>query len=276
MQNAPDGNGTLFRGDMYQVPIMGRLGGVTGQRIWETNLVAQYTPGTRLVLGDGRVFRYAKASNIITRSDFGERFWGLSSDGIEDSTSQAQAVGDTSIVLPTTTAFTKDELRGGYVMIHIAAHFQNRGILGNDAMSGNFITIYLSEPLTVAVGASQYTEVYPNPYNNVRDTFSMGDPNGRYSSVAGIPFIITSVANSYLWIQTWGPVFVNPHGALGVTTISDVRVVVFDMEGGISYDQDVRGFLADSVSQHQRAGFIINNQTDSIAGSPVIMLQISP
>ncbi|GAH44657.1 unnamed protein product, partial [marine sediment metagenome] len=35
IRNAPDGNGTLFRGDVYQVPIKGLLGGTTGQRIWE-------------------------------------------------------------------------------------------------------------------------------------------------------------------------------------------------------------------------------------------------
>lgn len=276
VRNAPDGNGTLFRGDMYQVPMEGKLGGTTGQRIWETNTVAQYTPGTRLVLGDGRVFKYAKASNIITRCDFGVKFWGLSSDGIEDNTSQAQVVGDTSIVLPTTTAFTKDELRGGYVMIHIAAHFQNRGIIGNDAMSGNFITIYLSEPLTVAVGAAQYTEVYPNPYANVRDTYSMGDPSGRFSSVAGVPFVITTVANTYIWIQTWGPIFINPHSDLGSDPVTDIRMVVFNFEGGIAYDHEVRGFSADSESHHQYAGFIINRQTDSVSGPPMIMLQISP
>jgi len=276
-RNAPDGNGTLFRGDMYQVPMNGLLGGATGQRIWETNLVAQYSLGTRLVLGDGRVFRYAKASNIVTRSDFGVKFWALSSDGIEANTSQAQVVGDTSITLPTATAFAKDALRGGYVMIHIGAHFQNRGILGNDAMVGGSITIYLSEPLTVAVGAAQYTEVYPNPYSNVYCHYAAGGhPAGAFSSVAGVPFVITTVANTYIWIQTWGPLFINPYDHIGSDPDADMRIAVFDHEGAIAYDHEAKGFAADSASHHQHAGFIINRQTDSASGPPLLMLQISP
>lgn len=276
IRNAPDGNGTLFRGDMYQVPIEGKLGGTTGQRIWETNLVAQYTPGTRLVLGDGRVFKYAKATGIITRSDFGVKFWALSSEGVEGNVRYARAVGDTSIILNTSNTFTKDQLRGGYVMIHIGTHFQNRGISGNEVTSGGYTTIYLSEPLTVAVDAAQYTEVYPNPYDSVREAYLIAIGVAGFASVAGVPFVITTVANTYLWIQTWGPIWVNPYGDVGSDPANHNREVVFDFEGHIAYKFAARGYSADTTDQLQHAGFIINRQTDAISGPPLIMLQISP
>ncbi|GAJ22389.1 unnamed protein product, partial [marine sediment metagenome] len=56
----------------------------------------------------------------------------------------------------------------------------------------------------------------------------------------------------------------------------DDRTVVFDHEGAISYESEVKGH-ANSV-KHQVAGFIINRQTNESKGSgpPLIMLQISP
>ncbi len=274
IRNAPDGNGTLFRGDIYQVPIKGLLGGTTGQRIWETNLVAQYSLGTRLITEDGRVFRYAKATNIVSVKHFGLKFWNQIGDGIAANAGGSSAIGDYTVTLTGTA--TKDEYKGGYLIV-FSSPVQFRAIVGNTATSGTTFVVTLAEPLTVAVtGASTYCEALQSPYANVRLTAgpSGGQSGNEWSSVAGLPYTITSVADSYLWIQTWGPVWINPAGVslndAGVAV--NERQLVFDFEGSVIVVGDA---TATTVSM-QHAGFIIDRNYESTSGPPLVMLQISP
>lgn len=278
IRNAPDGNGTLFRGDIYQVPINGLLGGTTGQRVWETNLAAQYSVGTRLITEDGRVFRYAKASNIISVRHFGLKFWGQIGDGIAAVAGGASAVGDYTVTLTGTA--TKDEYTGGYLSMWSSPH-QFRTILKNTATSGTTFIVTLAEPLTVAVvNASTWCEALQSPYANVRLTAgpSGGDSGNDYSSVAGIPFTITAAVNTYLWIQTWGPIIINPHGSslqdAGIT--GGERKLVFDVEGSVTIEDDAAHGPGADGDEHQIAGFIIDRTASGTSGPPLIMLTISP
>lgn len=278
IRNAPDGNGTLFRGDMYQVPMAGALGGTTGHRIWEQNLVAQYAVGTRMVLEDGRVFRYAKATNTITDNKHGLKFWNQIGDGITyTAVLVAKSVGDKTVQVDSgkgSGGLAKDALVGGYLMLHTHAatkyqHF--RGILGNTLADSNGYTIITVDmPWNVALTTSHGVEVCLNPYSSVqlRDG-SSGHTGSATSSVAGFPYAVTSVANKYIWIQTWGPIWCNPHGTYCKGGTSDVRQVVFDREGSISEQSQT---VAGDIHTEQIAGFIINRG----AGPPLVMLQISP
>jgi len=279
IRNAPDGNGTLFRGDIYQVPMRGLLGGTTGQRIWETSLTAKYSPGTRLITEDGRVFRYAKASNIVNVRHFGLKFWRQIGDGIAASAGGSSAVGDYTVTL-TGTGVTKDEYMGGYITI-FSTPVQARYIVSNTATSGTTFVVTLAEPLTTAVTrASTYCEALQCPYANVRLTAgpSGGDSGNDYSSVAGIPFITTSAANTYLWIQTWGPIWINPHGSslqdAGIT--GGERRLVFDVEGSVCIEDDVAHGPGADGDEHQIAGFIIDRSASGTSGPPLVMLTISP
>jgi len=259
----------------------GLLPGRPVQGLYEVSATQNYLIGTRRISPEnGRVYRYAKASNIITSCKFGVKFWALSSDGIEADLAQAQDAEDKSILIEDATVpVAKDELRGGSVIIHVADGLeQQRAISGNTVASEGLITIYLCEPLTADVASGTYTEVYPNPYANVYSAYLVGGhPAGAFSSVAGMPNVITAAANRYLWIQTWGPIWINPYGVAGNNPVADVREVVFDHEGAISYESEVKGLVHDgSVSKHQVAGFVINRQTETASGPPLIMLQISP
>ena len=207
------------------------------------------------------------------------KFWALSSDGIEANLSQGQEAEDKSILIEDATIpVAKDELRGGSVIIHVAGGLeQQRVIVGNTVASEGNITIYLRDPLTADVASGTYTEVYPNPYANVYSGYMVGGhPVGGLSSVAGMPNVITAAANRYLWIQTWGPIWINPYGAVGNTPVADTREVVFDHEGAISYESEVKGIGTAFATKHQVAGFIINRQATGVSGPPLIMLQISP
>ena len=277
IRNAPDGNGTLFRGDIYQVPMNGLLGGTTGQRIWEVNTVAQYSVGTRLVTEDGRVFRYAKASNIVSVRHFGLKFWRQIGDGIATTVASTQAVGDTTFKIADGTA-AKDDYVGGYVTF-FSTPVQARYILGNTVSDGTYITVTLAEPLTAVItSGSTYTEVLHNPYSDVRLTAgpSGGDSGTDWTSVAGIPYMITTVANTYLWIQTWGPCWVNPHGASLATVTNGERKLVFDCEGSVCVEDDVAHGPGANTDEHQIAGFIIDRNASGSSGPPLVMLTISP
>jgi len=270
--------GSIVRGNVIYAPFGGSAG--TGaQSLHQASTTKKYDIGARLVTGDGRVFRYAKASNIVSVRHFGLKFWGQIGDGLATTVAQSEAVGATTFTIADAGA-TVDEYRGGYVTF-FSTPVQTRGILGNTVSDGTYTTITLDEPLTTAItAASTYTEVLQSPYSNVRLTAgpSGGDSGNDYSSVAGIPAITTSAANSYLWIQTWGPIWINPHGSslqdAGIT--GGERRLVFDVEGSICIEDDVaHGPGADS-DEHQIAGFIIDRSAASTSGPPLVMLQISP
>ncbi len=248
----------------------------TMQGLYEQSATKICELGTRRVTWDGRVFRYAKASNIITRTQFGVKFWALQSEGIEANLSQGQDSGDESILIAGTN-IAENELVGGYVIIHTTSG-KFRCITANTAIVGaGNITITLDGSLDEDVANATYTEVYPNPYAKVYCHYSAGGhPAGSFSSVAGMPNVVTPAANRYLWIQTWGPIFINPYGNVGSNPAHDNRELVFDHEGAVAYRFAAKGYGAGSTDEYQCAGFVINRQTDSVAGPPLVMLQISP
>ena len=236
--------------------------------------------GDRVVLPDSRVFRYANAGNIISHCKYGVKFWKQIGDGVAAVLAQGQSVGDREITIAA-AGVVADEFRGGYVMIHVGTHQQFRGVLGNTATNAaGTITVYLDAELTVAVTVAHYTEILHNPYSEVRIACAEAGGSGNdYSSVAGIPNVITAVANEYLWLQTWGPIWINSHGSslqdAGIT--GGERKLVFDCEGSVCVVDDVaHGPCGAGGDEQQLAGFIIDRSAAGTSGPPLVMLQISP
>lgn len=235
--------------------------------------------GTRRVRWDGRVFRYGKATNIVSVRHFGLKFYGQIADGASANIAAASAIGATTITI-TKAGVVANEYRGGYVTM-FTTPVQSRGIVSNLATNGGVVVLTLDEPLTTAlVAASTFTEALPNPYGNLRLTAgpSGGMSGNDYSSVAGIPCAITTVADYFLWIQTWGPIWINPHGSslqnAGIT--GSERKVVFDCEGSITLEDDAAHGPCAGGEDMQHAGFIIDRSAAGVSGPPLIMLQISP
>ena len=269
IQNSRKGiRGSIASGNFLQQSLNGMV-----SEVYERDTTAKYAIGTRLVAGDGRVFRYAKAA-AACKSKYGAK--NLCEEAISyTAATLAQAVGDTTIqctVAATDGAagdgvIAVNELVGGYVVIYDAtdAIRQQRGIIANTAAATSSITITLDGPLTTAVVITTNNfEVLGNPYNGVRYT------NDTYSSVMGVP-VCEAAANEYLWIQTWGPICITP----GSTTPdpgadTEERQVVFDGEGSIIC------YKNSTTSDRQIAGFIIQADSAAAAGPPFIMLQISP
>lgn len=177
----------------------------------------KYYPGDRVVLGDGRVFRYAKLGGAITnaRVDYGLYFAAGPRNKWYENPSQTQVAGDKIITLPfdeaggvspaASTTVTEDELRGGYVVIYKAgiANQCVRGIIGNTASaaaSPYYVTLYLDSPLPYDVSTSDGIELISNPWSNVKSMFA---DNPASATMCGMPTIVAA-SGDYAWVQTWG------------------------------------------------------------------------
>ncbi len=254
--------------------VEGSSGGQSWSFLYETATVKHpdYNVGDRIVLPDGRAFRYGKSVTAIVDKNHALRFWAQLEDGVTyDNANQGQAIGDTSIHVDM-AGRSKDDLRGGYLIVHThgAHNDQFRGILGNTATdSDGDITIYLDAPLTILLTTSMGVEVVPNLYGNLRvRSTDQGEAGDHYSSVAGMANVLTAEANQYLWLQTWGPCWVNPKSFVVAT---GRRGVWFDYEGSIVFANT--NVVTKSL---QYAGFLIERETGSATQAPMVNLQINP
>jgi len=269
----------MAHGIMNDMIYGGLLSGQTTMQLLHAEAAVQNCLiGTRRVRWDGRVFRYGKPSNIVSVRHFGLKFWGQIADGIATTLAANQVVGDSTITIAK-VGIAANDFRGGVVTM-FSTPVQTRGILSNTATSGGNVTLTLDEPLTAVVtSGATYTEVLQNPYGNLRLTAgpSGGDAGNDYSSVAGLPCAITTVADYFLWIQTWGWIWANPHGSslqnAGIT--GGERRLVFDCEGSITIPADVaHGPCGAGGGYQQPAGFIVDRSAAGVSGPPLIMLQI--
>jgi hypothetical protein len=108
----------------------GLLPGREVQGIHEVSETQNYLLESRLMTRDGRVFYYARAGAACS-AGIGCKFWGtLKWDG---GTAVAVKTGKTVMIRNDGILFTKDELYGGYLLLHHTTNMQNRRILTNDA-----------------------------------------------------------------------------------------------------------------------------------------------
>lgn len=237
---------------------------------------SKWNIGDRVVLPDGRVFRYGKAGADLEQMKRGVKNYSKLVTEL-DAIGVAAIIGARSIEL--TFADTDgvdndgvidaDELRGGYISLYRGDNRQQRGIIGNTARAngdtGN-TTIHLDASLVTAINEDDNVEVLGNPYYDLRHM------NDGETSVMGMP-VILATSGQYFWIQTWGICRVTPTAAeLGAS--SETRQFVFDSAGSV-YSHQLDSDRATSSYQH--AGFIVE-KTDGVAGSaaPFINLQINP
>ena len=200
---------TLNAGIYATVPNLGFL--------YETSTTQseEWAVGDKVVLGDGREFRYAKSASALNTSE-ASHFTGTGVIAYTAASTEA-AIDDTSCIVPAAThaaAIAVDELRGGFLTIFGSvadgADMMFRGIVGNDYSAINAaVTIYVDAPFDVAIDASSAYEVWANPWSALEHT--AGSPsNGK----AGVPVAYVSAAATYHWTQTAGPLFCNPQSTV--------------------------------------------------------------
>jgi len=233
--------------------------------------------GDRVVLPDGRVFRYGKCG--LT---FAGMKWGLKQFNLlvteKDAIAVAASIGAkyVDITFADTDGVANDgviavdSLRGGYISFYRGVDRQQRGIIGNTVRAngdtGN-TRVYLDAALKVAINEDDDVEILANPYSDLR----ISGGGGEWTSVMGMPNVLATLGQ-YFWLQTWGPIRITPAaGEYGAAT--DIRDFYFDRNGSLvtSEVKDASG------RNYQHAGFLIE-RNDGAAGSaaPFINLQINP
>lgn len=234
--------------------------------IYETSLTKapKWNIGDRVMLPDGREFRYAKSSGVCASGqacDFvATGFQSYSTPSV------AAAVGDTEVTVTAGThvALAKDALRGGYFISWPAAlKDQFRGITGNDAAAADAaFTIYLDGPLTYAlVAATTGLEVYENPYA------SLVTGSNAAKGKAGVPATYVGAANTYFWVQKAGPIFIAPQS----TVIGNEGVgCMFRHDGSVEAVATAIGGTVPDTDGTQYAGYHMLG--DYAGNGPLFML----
>jgi len=257
----------------------GILAGGTLQTVYSISATQNYELGTRIVLSDGRVFRYAKCGTAGWKSGYGAFFKGAIVIG--ETPHVAVTDPNDTVITMAEGSIAADAWAGGYIVIGhgSAATTVNRRILSNTASAANadpnHMTITLDGPVGVAETTSAYVEVIINPYADLQTTTSQ-----EYNGVAGVP-AAPATTGQFGWVQTWGPCWITPNGTPG--SLAHERTVYFVGDGTINSivtmaDHTVAGgdMSTSEVGNRQLAGFIIQQDTASAGGPPFVMLQISP
>ena len=229
--------------------------------------------GDRVVLPDGRVFRYCLSVGQCDTYIANVFMNAIGPTGIDYSLLAAGAeIGDTKVVMDNqgVVAQTEDGLRGGHINFGTNNNtVQQRGIIGNTAGGvSDEITIYLDAPLIKALTTADYAYCMPSPYSAVQGA-QVGTAPGRVGFVGYAAASVTA-SGKYHWEQTWGPISASLYGsAVGKTQY--MREVVFRYDGNLIH----RGSTGATGLEAQQAGFIMdNNAADN--GATVIMLTIAP
>ncbi len=232
--------------------------------IYETTSVIQpkYEIGDRVELSDGREYRYCLSTTALV-TVMGCQFV---SPGIVAyiAAITPAAIGDKSVVVSAQThdALVVDELKGGYIIIFKAGVQQFRGIIGNAVSAANAaVTVYLDGPLDATVTTSSAYEIYGNPYRYIEQSSSI--THGRI----GPPAVAVAAAGQFVWVQTKGPIFLNPQA----TVINNEGIGVnFRHDGSIEATATSLGATVPDTATTQSAGYRMSGSASG--NGPLIML----
>ena len=183
--------------------------------LYETSLTQdpEWWVGDRVILADGREYVYAKsAGQLYAAHGAAFTYTGLTS---YTAFGTSHAAGSSEITVPAAThaALTKNELRGGYIIIFDGASDYatcTRGIVGNEASAADAaITVYLDADITNAiVSGTEACEVYRNPY------YAVGVASDAAYPIAGVPTTHVAATATFFWLQTKGMCWVAPQGTV--------------------------------------------------------------
>jgi len=233
---------------------------------------AEHRLGTKMLLPDGRTFRYCKAAGALAglmrasiNSNYAPGCTGhTNEDGFEGAPSANVAAGGVSVQFADTTARVRDYYKDGYLVSYPSGHYQTNRILSNEPGDGATVTVELEEPLKTAITTSTGITAYVSPYGAVKAAMSTNQEYEPFICVSPLP--VTS--GYYFWGQTAGPCPITAHGGTWPGQSAHYRDVFFHMDGTIDPSS-----VADPTSGYQRAGYLLS-ATVSSYGDLWIMLQL--
>lgn len=176
--------------------------------------------GTRMVLDDGRVYRYSKSGAAITIGkvcSIALQSAGLAIDNLcsavsARTTAQWDAGTNTVIVATTASASTATHIyanrfNDGYVWMTDQAgegqllQIKSHGTSASGGSTRVAITAYEDDLLTVALTTASQVGLIKNLYDGV--ITHTGTTGG--GPAVGVTPVAVGAANTYFWLQTWGP-----------------------------------------------------------------------
>lgn len=201
--------------------------------------------GARLMLDDGRVFRYAKAGSTALIAGYVQQSAatvGATTEQVNMTVAVAGAVGKASVVLTAVTdAVTANQFKDGYLTTYAGTATQGGGqtykIKSNGACgaAGNF-AVETYDPFVIAISTSAKAAVCKNPYDAVIIW--------AYASFTGIPVgvpLVAVTASYYCWLQTWGICGVWVDSTAGLTVGADV-LMSNAVDGSIEPDDAAKAY----------------------------------
>ncbi len=244
------------------------------QDIDQASDVQIYPLGKRYAIDD-RVFRYARAGGTLN-TDLGAKNALLQCIAFTTIHASVSA-GATQVSIDVAAGdgvlnngvIGVDELAGGYIVIYPGAENSFvRRIVRNTATTGaGEMTLTLNKPLPCALTAVMHTECIASIYSNVTSV------NNGFMSIVGLPTVPATI-RQYLWLQTWGPCWIAPHGGVGKND-SDMAAY-FGGDAGVNQGDELNPAGTSVALTNQYAGFVLASAKDNGQGAPFIMLQISP
>lgn len=187
---------------------VGAIPAGVNQGIYKQSVTQRAKLGTRMDLGDGRVFYYAKNSSAATALAAGKL---IASPVIatqkETNLTVAVAIGDKKVTFvgASVGATTADQYAEGYLYTPTAGDTgpgQTYKIRGNTAFAtAGTGTIYLYDGVVTAFDTTTDVIIVPCIFKDVIIT-----PDDVIFAL-GVP-LIPVTASYYFWVQTWGPVAV--------------------------------------------------------------------
>lgn len=168
--------------------------------------------GAKAYTGDGREFRFVLAGGTALVPGKLQQSQ-AETTGWENLTPTATAAGATSIVTSSTVTVAANALAGGFVFVTVTPGqgYQYK-IKGNTAATAAAVTIYLEDPILVALTTSSRIDVVASPYSSV-----IVNPATATGSPVGVA-VYPVTAAQYGWIQVSGAANVLADGAVTVGT----------------------------------------------------------
>lgn len=197
--------------------ILSTIPQLSGVDLFANNTTAQMPVGTYVETADGRGFRYSKIGAVATAA--GKLYQSAAADAVNLTpvgglgVSAAQAIGDTSVTISTSTTLTANQLAGSYLITDVTpGQGYTYLIAGNTATTAAVgAVITLSDPLKVALTTASKVVVAQHPYLNV-----VVYPTTATGMAAGVAQNVISAA-SFGWLQTFGITNVLSGVATGIT-----------------------------------------------------------
>ena len=212
--------------------------------------------GTRMILPDGRVFRYAFSNGAVGAGKGVQSSIALANQDT-DLVPAAAAVGDKSVTLTFGTSpntdVTADQYANGYLLVndvdgegHVYRIKGKGAHVAADVSASPAVEIFLQDGDTIATALTTSSEVglVANPYQDVIIT-----PAGAQTARC-VGYTACEVAdNTYFWVQTWGEAAVFADGTLVI--FRPIRV-----SDGVA--GAVENYASQTASEEQVVGFATN------------------